>query len=946
MTKSTHRELWHTLRATLLCVALSAACVGCKPIDDPTPEPPAPTPDNALTLCLHDNGVAEGSVAFPWKGGEKALVVTNGADRSVVEVSVDEKDGTATAPISLNDTQASSYTFEVYVPHSPEEGVTAVDSATGVLQIALPTTQIPTATGPDAHAVVRYGLSESHTTLPESASVTLSHWTAYGTLSLSGLNLEPQEVVKSIAVVASEPLWGTFSHNRLEGTTKVTSGASKLMLSAVEGVDNVWFATAPCERVEWLDVSVVTTRGGYHTRISSFDNGDELSFASGKVSALRVDMSEAVVAPSISPLSGTPLKASAALGLAPLTFRQTSSLVVYGSAHISSSRHADLFVQCVSSLDYDTEGVYYCPYESTTADGRLVYGTPRPIGTYPWAKGFTAVRVFEHGGDVWAVAITATRANYCKYDAATNSFGTSWLGSVELSTGYTVASSDIVPNGDGTAEIVLLCNTIEGKEPVTEDKLDAWYDSAGKYLGTIPYGTVYTATINLSTWKLESGPKRVGPIDVMAFPAGISRLRNAAKGVDGYVLSTYFGNLKFMPASAPDKIDYIYGPDGEPVTNKVTVNKMRSVALDADNATDDLVVSGEAVMYHYSFAGQTNANGIPTLHHGRQVMAREGELYGGNLSVPNVVDWDGDGVLDIVSGNGGGYLLFFKNYCTNESPAFGEGEYICRRGKPICIRAGYYELQGPQESGWGYLCPTVVDWNSDGLLDVVYSYNEGIFEVMLGEGTPTSPRLGARQSLKLDGMELYGAWRVRPAVFSAGGHTYIVTMDDTEALHLYRYASSTAVLDMGLLLLSDGNQITGYRANGTAPTLSERGRHKLEIADWDGDGVLDLLVGTTKQASFPSPTYGLPWTHWERTREALDVLVFRNVGTNEAMQFAYPKMFQFRGEDMNIGTHSNAPTVCRLGIPQGSKPNLLVGTQSGRFFYFDRNDLTEFTLWP
>ncbi|MBR1958759.1 MAG: hypothetical protein IKA28_07175, partial [Tidjanibacter sp.] len=177
MTKSTHRELWHTLRAALLCVALSAACVWCKTIDDPTPVPPAPTPDNALTLCLHDKGVAEGSVVFPWRGGEKALVVTNGTERSVVEVAVDEKDGTATAPISLSDTQASTYTFEVYVPHSPEAGITAVESATGVLQIALPTTQIPTATGPDAHAVVRYGLSESHTTLPESADVALSHWT-------------------------------------------------------------------------------------------------------------------------------------------------------------------------------------------------------------------------------------------------------------------------------------------------------------------------------------------------------------------------------------------------------------------------------------------------------------------------------------------------------------------------------------------------------------------------------------------------------------------------------------------------------------------------------------------------------------------------------------------------------------------------------------------------
>ncbi len=940
MRGSVSREILRVLVAVFVCAAVSVSLGGCKEVDEPVG--PTPTPDNAVTLCLFDDGCGQDGPEFLWGGSEKALVVLNGVALGASDVTADKQNNVATTTIGLGDEQHTSYLFEVYVPHGEDAGITAVDNPKGVFTISLPATQTPTATGPDSGAVVRYGASESVATKPSRVDVTLSHWSSYCRLAISGLNLGSQEQVESISVVASEPLWGEFTYNRSEGTTTMTDGVGRLMLLSPQDIGSVWFAAAPCEGVEWMDVSVVTNKGGYHAR-ATFDEG--LYLESGTANTIRVDMSEAVIAPAISPLSGTPLRASAALGLAPYTFEQASSVVIYGSAHISSARYSDMFVLCASSLNNDTEAVYYCPYEDTTADGRLVYGTPRKVESYPWAKGFTSVRVFEERGEVWAVATTSTRVNYCKYDTATNSFGTSWLGSLELSTGYTVASSDVVSNGDGTAEVVLLCYTIEGSEPVTEDKIDAWYDSAGKYLGTIPYGTVFSATINLDTWSLVSGPKRVGDMDVVAFPAGVSRLRNTSKGLDGYVLSTYFGNLKFMPAANPKAIDYIYGPDGEPVTNKVTVNKMRALALDADNAADDLLVSGEAVMYHYSFATKTNAAGVPTLHHGRQVMARSGELYGGNLSVPNVVDWDGDGVLDIVAGNAGGFLLFFKNYCTNESPAFGEGEYICRGGKPICIRAGYYELQGPQESGWGYLCPTVVDWNSDGLLDVVYSYNEGVFEVMLGEGTPTSPRLGARRTIMLDGMELYGAWRVRPAVFRTGGHTYIVTMDDEEALHLYRYASSTAVLDMGQMKLDDGQRITGYRADGTAPTFSERGRHKLEITDWDGDGVLDLLVGTTKQASFPSPDYGLPWTHWQRTREALDVLFFRNVGTNDAMQFAYPKMFRFRGEDMNIGTHSNAPTSCMLGVPEGGRPNLLVGCQSGRFFYFDRNDLTELTIW-
>ncbi len=928
-----------------LCVAMGVTLAACNDVEEPPQPQPNPSTSSSVKLKLRDNGVGVQGVVFPWSGSEKALVMLNGAKHSVVGITSSDGEN-AIATVELGDTELSTYTFEAYLPSGEEVGVTAVDGSKGIVSIAMPTAQRPAALYPDAGAVVRFGSSESTDTKPKSADVELNHWSSYCKLTLEGLALSAEEIVESVIVVASEPLWGRFAYNRTSGATAIVSGAERLVISSPQSVESLWIATAPCEAVEWLDVTVVTSSGSYYTRTTfSGDKSEGLRLPMGGMTFAKISFSGVDLMPTSSPLSGLPLKASESLGLAPFTFEQTSSMVVLGSAHLSSSEHPDIFVLCSSSLVGSAEGVYYCPYEATTPAGQLIYGTPQKIDTYPWTRGMTSVSIFEDNGEVWAVVTTATKANSCKYDPATRSFGTAWLGSVDITTGYTVASSDVVPNGDGTAEIVLLCNTIEGSEPVTEDKLDAWYDSAGKYLGTIPYGSVFSAKVSLSDWKLLSAPKMVGGENIIAFPAGITRLRNTAKNLDGYVLSTYFGNLKFMPSVRPSALDYIYGEDGEPVTNKVTVNKMRAMSLEGDGLRDDLFVSGEAVMYHYSFAGAVNGVGVPTLSHDSQVMTRSGELYGGNLSVPNVVDWDGDGVLDIVAGNGGGFLLFFKNYSTNESPAFGLGEYICRGGKPICIRAGYYELQGPQESGWGYLCPTVVDWNSDGLLDVVYSYNEGVFEVMLGEGTPTSPRLGARRTIMIDGMELYGAWRVRPAVFKTGGHTYIVTMDDAEALHLYRYASTTAVLDMGTLPLVDGGVITGYRANGTAPTLSERGRHKLEIVDWDGDGILDLIVGTTKQASFPSPTYGLPWTHWERTRCALDVLFFRNAGTNEDMRFEYPVMFQFKGNDMNIGTHSNAPTACMLGVPDGGKPNLLVGSQSGRFFYFDRNDLTNFSLW-
>ena len=96
-------------------------------------------------------------------------------------------------------------------------------------------------------------------------------------------------------------------------------------------------------------------------------------------------------------------------------------------------------------------------------------------------------------------------------------------------------------------------------------------------------------------------------------------------------------------------------------------------------------------------------------------------------------------------------------------PSFGPYEFLTSNGEEICFRSGYYEVQGPLEAAWGYLCPIVVDWNGDGLLDVVFSGTDGNYEYMLNEGTATAPRLGKRQVLELDGLQLHGAWRCRPA---------------------------------------------------------------------------------------------------------------------------------------------------------------------------------------
>ena len=186
-------------------------------------------------------------------------------------------------------------------------------------------------------------------------------------------------------------------------------------------------------------------------------------------------------------------------------------------------------------------------------------------------------------------------------------------------------------------------------------------------------------------------------------------------------------------------------------------------------------------------------------------------------------------------------------------------------------------MQGPFEASWGYLCPTVCDWNGDGLPDVVVPGSRAKFEVMLNRGTREKPELDAPVALSVDNLELYGTWRVRPAIARIGGSNRIVIMDKDNALHMYRQIDDFNVEDMGKLRLTDGSQITGH--NNAMESLGQMGRGKLRFVDWDGDGKLDLLIGSVKRSSYPSPERGLPYSRFKKKEIGLQVMLLINAGT-------------------------------------------------------------------
>ena len=104
-------------------------------------------------------------------------------------------------------------------------------------------------------------------------------------------------------------------------------------------------------------------------------------------------------------------------------------------------------------------------------------------------------------------------------------------------------------------------------------------------------------------------------------------------------------------------------------------------------------------------------------------------------SAPYLVDWNEDGKMDLLVGDGSGYLHLFLNQGSGE---FAPGVYV---------KAGRREL-----NVGSYASPCVVDWNEDGKKDLVMGNDRRRIYVFLNEGTNEQPIF--REPFELNGGSL------------------------------------------------------------------------------------------------------------------------------------------------------------------------------------------------
>ena len=170
----------------------------------------------------------------------------------------------------------------------------------------------------------------------------------------------------------------------------------------------------------------------------------------------------------------------------------------------------------------------------------------------------------------------------------------------------------------------------------------------------------------------------------------------------------------------------------------------------------------------------------------------------------NVADWNHDGLPDIVINSIWGKVLWYRNIGTRQNPKLTAAQPVEVEwaGKPPKPAWNWWEPKGKILATQWRTTPVVIDYDSDGLNDLIMLDHEGYLAMF--------QRVKRNQELiLLPGKRLFASENV--SVF--------------DSIHRPRNKTS------GLLRMNDG-------------VAGKSGRRKFCFADWDLDGRLDLLVNS------------------------------------------------------------------------------------------------------
>lgn len=243
----------------------------------------AVSPETKTTFGSADSG------KYPtiWTANDSEIKIAQNFATGVTASVTKDSDAEASFSAEFTDDESGSYTFYAVSPASAV--VSGVNSTYYSWNLEIPTTQTPTATGPDESAMILAAKSSTVATFPSSVNLNFSHVTAYVKMSITNLGLAPGDEVASVLVSADADIAYRYYYyvgGAKAGTLEENSGNNAITILTTSASD-IWFACAPMASGTELTISVTTKNSKVYTKVIN----TPAALAAGHIATFSVNFS-------------------------------------------------------------------------------------------------------------------------------------------------------------------------------------------------------------------------------------------------------------------------------------------------------------------------------------------------------------------------------------------------------------------------------------------------------------------------------------------------------------------------------------------------------------------------------------------------------------------------------------------------------------------------------